>query len=230
MLTQPYVNKGSSVCVYINLKRLKHCKFKLDTWYIEHSRVINYSLYFPTTKNNNIYNTKVWLSQSNVEFLLGTNRFGFWVLEFCFWNFQTVCSALSRMQSACIYVHMHVGSDILKSTPTRVCRGWTRPGRESTKTTISPSAWTCRLCGLVSPRLQPTPLFLLLLHLLSYFPNFLYSHWSISLNGCQSFGPAVCLKQSLLQTKPQHKTVTDVTMWPGTVQLPWRQTTVLTWD
>lgn len=74
---------------------------------------------------------------------------------------------------------------------------------KATKATVSPSAWTCRLCGLVSPRSQPTPptpppsfssssTFFPLLQTPPY------SHWSITLNECQSFRPAVGSKQSLL--------------------------------
>lgn len=95
-------------------------------------------------------------------------------------------------------VCVHMGSYYLKSTPAIFSRGWTRPGRKSTKATVSPSAWTCRLCGLVSPRSQLThpppaspPFF-------SSSANFPYSHWSITLNECQSFHPAVGSKQSPL--------------------------------
>lgn len=109
---------------------------------------------------------------------------------------------------------VHVGSNYLESTPTTVGRGRTRPGRKSTKDTVSTWAWTCRLCGLVSlespsphthtPLPPPLPPPLLLLPFPSS-ANFPYSHWSIILNKCQSFRPAVGSKQS----PPVDKTVCD---------------------
>lgn len=130
----------------------------------------------------------------------------------------------------------HMGSYNLKSTPTIARRGRTRPGRKkkkSTKATVSASAWTCRLCGLVSPGSQETPP----LHSsrspafppFFFFPptsaNFPCSHCSITQNECQSFHPAVGSKQTPPPDKTaavcrhdQRKTMTDVSMWLGEVK------------
>lgn len=51
-----------------------------------------------------------------------------------------------------------MGSYYLKSTATIISHCRTRPGRKSTKATVTTSAWTCRLCGLVTPGSQEPPL------------------------------------------------------------------------
>lgn len=189
--------------MYINLKSLKQSKLKLDKQYVRHRHQANMR---QLLKSNYLL---TWVCNLQWNHHYNTNYLWVSFPDLCFACFQSLCISsvghifvCSYHTHKCVHASMSACIQAVKTLSQHLQRVMAeraharRKKNKNTKATISPSAWTCRLCGLVSPRSQPTPS----PSPPTFFPllsNFQYSHRSITLNGCQSLGPAVGLKQSL---------------------------------